>query len=116
MPEEMLAFARTLRTDHTDAETTFWSAVRNRRLMGLKFRRQHPAPPYVLDFYCHERLLCIEIDGGQHQEEEAVRRDAERAAFLQSCGITVMRFSNLDVLQNLEGVLTEICFEIGLIE
>jgi very-short-patch-repair endonuclease len=116
LPEELLTFARELRSNHTDAETVFWSAVRSRRLMGLKFRRQHPVPPYFLDFYCHEHRLCVEIDGGQHQEESALRRDAERTEFLESSGIRILRFSNPDVLQNLEGVLVEICKEVGLIE
>lgn len=106
-PEQRL-FARKLRSQLTDCERLMWSRLRNRALAGLKFRRQHPCPPYVLDFYCAELRLVVELDGGQHYDEAGLERDRLRTAYLQRRGLEVLRFSNLDVLQNLEGVLTEL--------
>jgi len=72
----------------TDAERALWKAIKGRQLEGLKFRRQHPAGPYILDFFCEQLLLAIEVDGGQHSEET----DAVRTAWLESEGIRVLRF------------------------
>jgi very-short-patch-repair endonuclease len=105
---ELLEFARRLRAKQTDAERLLWSLLRNRRFMGYKFRRQHPMEPYVLDFYCHECHLAIELDGGQHNEPATRARDEKRTAFLQAQGIRVLRFWNNEVLTNLEGVLQAI--------
>jgi very-short-patch-repair endonuclease len=102
---EFLDFARRLRKDQTDAEKLLWNILRSRQLLGLKFRRQHSIGPYILDFYCHDCKLCIELDGGQHYTKEGQQGDEARAAFLQTRGIQILRFSNLDVLKNLEGVL-----------
>ena len=105
---EYLAFVRRLRRDQTDAEKLLWYSLRHRQLCGLKFRRQYPVGSYVLDFYCHEYGLCIELDGGQHYESTGIQHDAQRQAFLASHGIHTLRFSNREVLQNLEGVLLQI--------
>jgi very-short-patch-repair endonuclease len=105
LPPEHLEFTRTLRTQQTDAENLVWSLLRNRRLGGAKFRRQHPLPPYVLDFYCHEARLAIELDGGQHLESE---RDTQRDAWLERHGIRVLRYWNNDVLAQTESVLEDI--------
>jgi very-short-patch-repair endonuclease len=91
-------FARKLRRESTDAERRLWTALRDRRLRGFKFRRQHPLPPYVLDFYCVRLALCIELDGGGHLEADQVRHDAERSAFLKWRGIKAFRFKNYDAL------------------
>lgn len=72
--------------------------------MGVKFRRQHPLEHYVLDFYCAERKLAIEIDGGQHSENSERTRDAQRTASLRMRGIRVLRFWNNEVFENPEGV------------
>jgi very-short-patch-repair endonuclease len=103
LPKDLLQFARSLRKDQTDAEARLWSLLRDRRLAGKKFRRQHAIPPYVVDFYCHEARLVIEVDGGQHAE--ARRRDEARTAFLEGKGLRVIRFWNNDVLQSTETVL-----------
>ena len=66
--ETQKTFARQLRSEQTEVEQQLWRALRNRRLQGVKFRRQHPVPPYVLDFYCHAAKLAIELDGSQHLE------------------------------------------------
>ncbi len=106
-PEQRL-FAKQLRTQLTDCERLLWRQLRNRGLAGFKFRRQHPWPPYVLDFYCAELRLVIELDGGQHYADAGRERDRIRTLFLHRQGLEVLRFSNLDVLQNLDGVLTEL--------
>jgi adenine-specific DNA methylase len=103
IPDELLKFARNLRKQQTDAETKMWHLLRNRRLAGKKFRRQHPIPPYVVDFYCHEAALVVEIDGGQHAE--ARRYDDARTAFLEKKGLQVIRFWNNEVLGEIEAVL-----------
>ena len=108
LTSEYLAFVRQLRRDQTDPEKLLWYSLRNRRLFGLKFRRQYPFGPYVLDFYCHEYKLCVELDGGQHYESAGIQHDVQRQAFLVSHGIHTLRFSNREVLQNLEGVLLQI--------
>ena len=105
---EQRQFARHLRYQLTECERLLWRQLRNRGLAGFKFRRQHPCPPYVLDFYCAELRLVVELDGGQHFDEAGRAKDRLRTAYLQHHGLEVLRFSNLDVIRNLEGVLTEI--------
>jgi very-short-patch-repair endonuclease len=108
---EFLDFARRLRKNQTDAEKLLWKILRNRQLLGLKFRRQQPVGPYILDFYCHDCKLCIELDGGQHYTSDRQQEDKDRTAFLATRGVRTLRFSNLDVLQNIEGVLLKIAQE-----
>jgi very-short-patch-repair endonuclease len=103
-----LAFARNLRQSTTDAEQLLWRHLRNRRLAGYKFRRQHPVPPYILDFYCDAAQLAIELDGGQHNTDEARAHDEIRARFLASRGIQVLRFWNDVVLTETDAVLEAI--------
>jgi very-short-patch-repair endonuclease len=95
-----------LRRNMTSAERKLWAALRDRQLEGIKFRRQHPLGPYVLDFFCEAHKLVIEIDGGQHASD--ADRDAKRTAWLTAHGCRVLRFWNNEVLSNLSGVLTEI--------
>jgi very-short-patch-repair endonuclease len=102
---ELLAFARKLRHQHSDAERLMWALLRDRRLAGAKFRRQHPVGSYVLDFYCHQAKLAVELDGGQHNTTGARKYDENRSSFLAKQGITVMRFWNHEVLQETEAVL-----------
>jgi very-short-patch-repair endonuclease len=108
LPEALLRAARELRRNATDAEKYLWSLLRNRQLAGYKFRRQHPLGRFVLDFYCHEAKLCVELDGGQHAETAQAEYDRERTAWLNQEGIRVIRFWNTDVLNNIEGVLQSI--------
>jgi very-short-patch-repair endonuclease len=96
--------ARELRANQTDAERKLWYALRNRRLEGLKFRRQHPRGPYILDFFCEAADLVVEVDGGQHTPEG----DARRTAALDKDGLLVIRFWNNEVLQNLESCVMHI--------
>lgn len=101
-------FARHLRTNQTDCEHLLWQKLRARQIANLKFRRQFPCPPYVLDFYCVELKLAIELDGGQHYESAGVIHDQRRTLFLQRQGIEVVRFSNLEVIQQMGDVLEQI--------
>lgn len=103
-----LTFARTLRQTSTEAEQLLWRLLRNRRLTGHKFRRQHPIPPYVLDFYCDAKKLAIELDGGQHNTDDARAHDEIRASFLASRGIQVVRFWNDAILTETDAVLEAI--------
>ncbi len=110
IPAEILQHARELRRELTDAERPLWGIVRARRFLGLKFRRQHPVGPYILDFYCDELRLAIELDGGQHAEQQAY--DSARTAYLKQQGIDVLRFWNNEVLANTEAVLEAIYSEV----
>ncbi len=89
----------------TDAELKLWRHFRNRQMLGHKFRRQYPVLNYILDFYCVEEKLCIELDGSQHLKSET---DRTRTQKLESLGIQVLRFWDNDVLQNTDGVLEKI--------
>lgn len=100
--------ARALRNDMPNAEQKLWAEIRRRRLGGFKFRRQHPFGPYFLDFYCTKIKLCIELDGDQHSNDKAVAHDAKRTAFLENCGICVLRFWNNEVYDELDAVLDAI--------
>lgn len=104
-PELLMDRARDLRRNQTDVEQKLWLSLRNRR-MENKFRRQHPVPPYVVDFVCIEKKLIIELDGSQHQEQKTY--DDERTKFLEAAGYRVIRFWNNEILQNIEGVLHRI--------
>lgn len=105
---EHIEFARKLRRDATDAGALLWSCLRDRRVNRRKFRRQHPVEPYVLDFYCAEMNLAIELDGGQHNSAEGRVRDEKRAAFLRSKGIETLRLTNQAMLADTDSVLSVI--------
>ncbi len=98
--------AQALRQNATDVEMKLWNALRDRRLEGFKFRRQHPIEQYIVDFICLEHRLIIELDGGQHSENMV--QDAKRTAYLESQGFRVIRYWNHEVIENFEGVLTDI--------
>jgi very-short-patch-repair endonuclease len=99
--------ARALRRDMTDAETKIWQRLRGHRFMGLSFRRQLPVGPYIVDFVCLDASLIIEVDGGQHESDQAAN-DAKRDAWLRAEGFRILRFWNNDVLKNLGGVLERV--------
>ncbi len=110
LPDDIKAYARTMRSTPTDAEAFVWGALRDRRMAGFKFRRQHPVGRYILDFYSHDLALAIELDGGQHQD--AVPYDQTRTDALAENGIRVVRFWNNDVLANPGAVLEAIWNEV----
>jgi very-short-patch-repair endonuclease len=89
----------------TDAERLLWSKVRMKQLKGLMFSRQQPLGGYIVDFYCHEANLVIEVDGGQHFTDDNRAYDRIRDEFLVNIGLTVLRFTNSDVFDNIEGVI-----------
>jgi very-short-patch-repair endonuclease len=105
LPQDILAFARSLRDQQTDAEKLLWLMLRNRRLVGFKFRRQHPFGRYIVDFYCHEAKLAIELDGGGHNEEATREYDLQRTQELEGAGICVVRFWNNEVLKDSVAVM-----------
>jgi very-short-patch-repair endonuclease len=107
-PHHIIDVARKLRKSATPAERLLWQYLRNRKLGGLKFGRQHPFGRYVADFYCAELKLIVEIEGGVH--DEAGQRDYDRKRFeeMELRGLRILRFSNSEVLQNTEGVLQQI--------
>lgn len=107
-PQITLKNAKDLRTHSTEVEKLIWSKFRNRQFLNLKFRRQHPIPPYIVDFFCEEISLIIELDGGQHNDDA----DKIRSEFLQSRGYTIFRYWNNDALKNTEGVLEDIMIKI----
>ncbi len=109
--EKLKTYARELRAQATDAETKLWSILRDRRFFDYKFRRQHPVAGYILDFYCAEAKLVIELDGGQHQQAGAY--DQQRTEMLKQHGIQVLRFWNNEFLQNTEGVLEAIALALN---
>ena len=106
IPEQLLHRARELRQRQTPAEQILWSCLRGRRLNGAKFRRQHNIGSFIADFYCHEAQLVIELDGAIHKYQ--TEQDAERDAWMQANGLTVLRFANASVLDDLPTVLTTI--------
>ena len=100
--------ARELRHAETEAEKKLWQLLRNRKIKGKKFRRQHAFDNYILDFYCHECKLCVELDGGIHNEKMDRQYDEARTTVLNGFGITVIRFRNEEVMNKVEEVLERI--------
>jgi very-short-patch-repair endonuclease len=101
-------YARELRHRTTEAEQKLWASLRNRQLQGKKFRRQHAIANYVVDFYCNEAKLAIELDGNFHTETEAKEYDKLRTILLNELGITVLRFWNEEVIKSPDKVLQKI--------
>jgi very-short-patch-repair endonuclease len=105
---ELISLAKEFRKTQTEAEKVLWNALRNHGFASLKFRRQHPIKWFVADFYCHDFKLIIEVDGGIHNSEIQSEHDENRTSELEDMGIQVIRFSNEDILNNLESVLKKI--------
>jgi len=108
LPPKLLAAARTLRQNMTDAELLLWSLLRRQQLGGFRFRRQHPFGNYILDFYCCNVHLGIELDGGQHNAPGQRALDQRRTEELSLSGICVLRFWNSEVFNNTVEVLQKI--------
>jgi len=102
------AQAAELRKNMTMAEKILWQKLRNRQICGLKFRRQHPAHIFILDFYCHEKRVAIEVDGNVHLSPEQKEWDENRTFELNEFGITVLRFSNEEVINKIETVVNSV--------
>ena len=103
-------YAREMRRQPSDAERRLWYFLRRKNLLGFRFRRQVPFGPYILDFFCSDASLAIEIDGGQHADQHAY--DSARSRYLRDKGIRVVRFWNNEVLRNTSGVLEVIVEEL----
>ena len=100
--------ARHLRQQQTPAEKKLWKILRNRQFENLKFRRQHPLKDYIVDFYCHELELVIELDGAYHNEKEQKYKDEQRDFHLSFLGYRILRYFNEVVFNNSQQVLEEI--------
>ena len=105
---ELAQRACTLRKEATPAEQVLWEALRDRRCGELKFRRQHAVGTVILDFWCPELRLAIEVDGSIHDDPRVAERDQERQLAIQRYGVRFLRFSNEAVLHDLQAVLEEI--------
>jgi len=104
----LLLRSRELRSNMTDAERALWSRLRRKQLNGYQFYRQKIIGNYIVDFYCPGAGLVIEVDGAQHYSEEMLEADRRRDDYIRGNGLTVLRFSNLDVRQNLDGVVERV--------
>ena len=110
------ARARHLRRNQTIAETRLWKELRELRHQGYHFRRQVPIEPYIVDFACFSQRVVIEVDGYHHGSPDVRRMDARRDADLEWRGFRILRFSNAQVAEELEGVMLEILHVIGVVE
>ena len=104
---------RRLRKDATDAERKLWRILSNRQMAGLKFFRQYSIGPYILDFYCPEQRLAVEVDGGQHANTHGQQCDARRDRYLRDLNVRVIRLWNNDVLRNIEAIGQKIGEEVS---
>jgi len=107
---------RRLRKELTPAEAELWPRLRRGQLRGHRFRRQHSIGPYSVDFYCIQAKLAIEVDGDTHFTPEAKRYDAQRQRYIEAFGIRLLRFMNVEVYDNLDGVVEAIARVLGLDE
>ena len=105
--------SRQLRNNMTEAERSLWERIQRKQLGGYQFYRQKVIGNYIADFYCHKASLVIEVDGSQHYTPEGNEADRLRDECMKGCGVTVLRFTNVDVLQNIEGVIRMIMERLG---
>ena len=100
--------SRRLRDNLTDAEKLLWRKIRKKQIGNLQFYRQRPIGSYIADFYCDKAKLIIEIDGGQHYEKENILKDRTRDEYFRKIGLRVVRFTNLDILKNIDNVVESV--------
>lgn len=112
--EERVRVRRDLRINQTPTEHLLWQKIRGRQLLGLKFRRQHPIGSYVADFFCPPKKLVIEVDGDVHYFELQHAKDVTRTHYIESQGYTVIRFTNNDIRNNMNGVMDKILLTLTL--
>jgi len=110
---EILRIAGDLRKSMTPAERLLWKEIRNRKINGFSFRRQHPVKDFVVDFFCYHAMLIIEIDGDVHDDAYQKERDDERMKIIKKLGINEIRFKNEEVINNLEQVIKRIAIELN---
>ena len=100
--------ARKLRNNSTYAEVLLWNQLKNKKLNGYDFHRQKPILNYILDFFCHELYLAIEVDGITHDAENQQVKDKARQSEIEALGITFLRFDDMDIKTQMDGVISEI--------
>jgi very-short-patch-repair endonuclease len=108
--------ARILRNNMTEAENIVWDKLRNRNVFKARFRKQHPIGSFIVDFYCHEYKLAIEIDGEIHLNHEVMEYDDGRSHDIEKYGIKILRFTNNEVFTNLKKIIDEILNTIAVLE
>lgn len=106
--KDLRQLARQLRAETTPVEAALWSRLRRKQVLGLRFHRQKPILDFIVDFYCPKAGLVIEIDGRHHGEDEQAERDGQRAEILRQLDLVVVRFSNEQITEDLDGVVDEI--------
>ncbi|NOX46781.1 MAG: DUF559 domain-containing protein [Chlorobi bacterium] len=112
---EIFRRASELKKRMTRTEKILWLALRRKQVCGKRFRRQHPIAKFIVDFYCHECKLIIEVDGGIHNTTEQRERDSRRTLELEQLGLKIIRFSNEQVLYNLTETLEEIVKKVNIV-
>lgn len=105
---KLLPIKRRLRSNSTRAEELLWAKLRHKQFFTVKFRRQHGIGPYIVDFFCPEKRLVVEVDGDTHATEAQQTKDHTREEYLRSLGLQVVRYTNDEVLNNLDGVLEDL--------
>ncbi|MCX5900439.1 MAG: endonuclease domain-containing protein [Proteobacteria bacterium] len=106
--KKLKPFSQKLRSTMTDAEILLWARIKGKQLKGMQFYRQKIIGRYIADFYCAAAKLVIEVDGSQHYTDDGRKRDEIRDAYMQNLGLKVVRFSDTDVLTNIDGVVEHI--------
>jgi very-short-patch-repair endonuclease len=112
---QTMQFRKDLRNNLTPAERRFWYYIGNKRFNNLKFRKQHGIGPYIVDFYCPEKKLIIEIDGDSHARSKVIYYDQERTLYLDKLGYKVVRYTNTDIMTNIEGVFQDLTRQLSLL-
>ncbi len=107
-----LSLKRHFRANLTPAESRLWTKLRTKQFQDLKFCRQHGIGPYIVDFFCPQKSLVIEVDGDVHAEKSVQKKDKERERYFQSLGLRVIRYNNDDLLNNLDGVLEDLLLQL----
>jgi len=108
---EIFRRAKLLRGNMTEAEKALWQRLRKNQLNGLRFYRQHPIAKFIVDFYCHSKLLVVELDGGVHNKMEVSERDENREVELEKLGLRILRFKNEEVINDIQEVILKIANE-----
>jgi len=109
---DFLERRKKLRRDVPFCEKKLWQFLKGKQLQGIKFRRQFGIGPYVVDFFCPRHRIAIEVDGDSHYEENAEKNDRLRTSFIESKGIRIVRFTNTDIVENIDGVIETIRSEL----
>lgn len=102
---ELLRIAGDLRKSMTPAEKILWEKLRNRKIKGFRFRRQHPIKDFIVDFFCYDAMLLIEVDGSVHDDKSRMERDQQRTLILKRLGIKEIRFKNEEVINHIDQVI-----------